>query len=149
MLSGLGVDNKNPDINKFIPDRFRQQFHLLGERTDIAELMSAMDMFCLSSAWGEGFPNVLGEAMAVGLPCVATDVGDSALIIGECGVVVPSKSKDLLLDGLESLLMMESKERKVLEKKSHQRIEDNYTLSAITECYASLYKTVIMDKRKN
>lgn len=139
ILSGLEVDNQNPSIKQYIPPRLQQQFHLLGERSDIADLMSAMDILS-SSSWGEAFPNVLGEAMAVGLPCVATDVGDSALIVGECGVVVEPKESNALAAGMQSLLAMPERERKQLGEQARQRIEDNFTLSVIVERYALLYK---------
>ena len=139
LLSGRGVDNKNSDINKFIPDSFRQQFHLLGERTDIAELMSAMDILC-SSSWSEAFPNVLGEAMACGLPCVATNVGDSALIVGDCGIVVPPKDSDALACGIQSLMSLGSAERIKLGELASNRIKENFMLEVITQRYVDLYK---------
>jgi len=79
VLSGRDVFLENKTLEPLVPGQVRDRFHLLGERGDISEIMNAMDIFCLSSAWGEGFPNVIGEAMATGLPCVATDVGDSSV----------------------------------------------------------------------
>ena len=142
VLSGRDVCWENTSLKQQIPDSLHDRFHLLGERSDVADLMSAMDVLCLSSAWGEGFPNVLGEAMAVGVPCVATDVGDSALVIGDCGVIVPPRDKKALAAGIESLLTLPPTERRLLGKQAHQRIKDNFTLGAIVEQYADLYNNL-------
>ena len=105
--------------------------------------MSAMDILCSSSRWGEGFPNVLGEAMAVGLPCVATDVGDSAHIIGECGAVVAPNNKVILAAAIESLLGIPDTERLAQGARGRSRVEAKFELHAIVEKYAQLYKTII------
>jgi glycosyltransferase involved in cell wall biosynthesis len=146
LLSGREVTIENPSIKQCIPESLQHRFHLLGERGDVADLMSAMDVLCSSSSWGEAFPNVLGEAMAVGLPCVATDVGDSALIVGDCGVVVVPKESNTLATGIKSLLMMPERERKQLGEQARQRIEDNFTLAVIVERYAQSYKKLGRDE---
>ncbi len=147
VLSGRDVSLDNASLKKKIPIVLQNRFHLLGERRDVADLMSAMDVFCLCSAWGEGFPNVLGEAMAVGIPCVATDVGDSALVIGDCGVVVTPRDKAALAFGIESLFALPITERRLLGEQARSRIEDKFTLGAIVEQYAARYKTIILEKR--
>jgi len=138
LLSGLEVCLANTEMTQYIPSSVQNRFHFLGERADVADLMSSMDILC-SSSKGEAFPNVLGEAMAVGVPCVATDVGDSALIIADCGVVVPSKDKASLVAGVESLLSLSYIERAKLGVQARQRIEDNFKLSVIVGKYAKLY----------
>jgi len=67
-----------------------------GEIGDVRAAYSAFDIATLTSAFGEGFPNVIGEAMACGVPVVATDVGDAREIVGEHGEVVPPKQPELL-----------------------------------------------------
>jgi glycosyltransferase involved in cell wall biosynthesis len=70
-----------------------------GEMHDLRGVYNAFDIATLSSAFGEGFPNVIGEAMACGTPVVATDIGDARLIVGEFGEVVPPRRPDLLSTG--------------------------------------------------
>ena len=91
VLAGAGIDWKNPVIVDLV-NRFRlnDRVHLLGERDDIPELTAALDI-ATSSSFSESYPNVVGEAMACGVPCVVTDVGHSAAIVGETGLVVPPR----------------------------------------------------------
>jgi len=147
VLIGRDVLLNNSDLASLIPDSLRHQFHFLGERADVHELMSAMDLASSSSSYGEAFPNVVGEAMAASLPCVVTDVGDSAYIVGETGVVVPPRDSDALAAGIKSLLALPQLERQELGEKARQRIEDNFALAAIVKQYSTLYKTKIEEKR--
>jgi len=79
-------------------------------RAEVSAIYSALDLLVSSSVYGEGFPNVLGEAMACGVPCVATDVGDSAWVVGEMGEVVPPKNSVALADAIQRLLNQKSYE---------------------------------------
>ena len=122
-------------------------FHLLGRRDDMPRLNAAFDISS-SSSFGEGFPNVLGEAMACGVPCVATDVGDSALIVGDTGRVVPPKNPEALAAAWRELLLMEAGERAVLGAAARQRVLDNFNLPTIVKCYETLYQEIIEDGKK-
>jgi glycosyltransferase involved in cell wall biosynthesis len=146
LLSGRGVSLKDNGLKQLIPTQLRDRFHLLGERSDVFKLMSAMDVFCLSSAWGEGFPNVIGEAMAMGLPCVATDIGDSGLIIGDCGAVVPSQDEKALADGIEKFLAMPSEDRRSIGASACSRIRARYSLESAVKQYAALYEDLLSAK---
>lgn len=143
LLIGRDVKLTNEDLNRHIPKDLVTRFHLLGERRDVAAVMSAMDVFTLTSEWGEGFPNVLGEAMAMGLPCVATNVGDSALIIGDCGKVIEPKDKSVLIAMIESFLILPATDRRLIGEQARHRIEDNFSLGAIVEQYSNLYKSLV------
>jgi glycosyltransferase involved in cell wall biosynthesis len=98
----------------------------LGSRVDMPEMYAALDIVCLSSAFGEGFPNVLGEAMAAGVPCVATDVGDAAEIIGDTGEVVSSGDSTALADGLERMIHRLRAEPDVVRGAARRRIVTHY-----------------------
>lgn len=148
ILSGLDVSLNNEQLAKLVPDQLRSRFHLLGERSDVHELMSAMDI-AVSSSYSEAFPNVVGEAMAAGVPCVVTDVGDSALIVDDVGVVVPPRDKAALIAGLDKLLTMPESERRRLGQQARKRIEENYTLQAIVKKYVTLYKEKFLEKRNH
>ena len=125
LLIGHGVTSelsKNPSI------RF------LGERSDIPRIMSALDIVVSSSAWGEGFPNVIGEAMASEVPCVVTDVGDSAYIVGKYGRVCLIGDDQCIASSL--LQLIENKqERKKIGKRARIRIEENYSMDKIKKEY--------------
>jgi glycosyltransferase involved in cell wall biosynthesis len=77
---------------------------LLGARQDMPAVYNALDILC-SSSYSEGLPNVIGEAMACGVPCVVTDVGDSAKVVGDEGLVVPAGDPQLLAKALKTMLM--------------------------------------------
>ena len=142
VLIGRGVSIDNPSLRKYIPGSELDRFHLLGERSDVPDLMCAMDVFCQSS-WSEAFPNVLGEAMASRLPCVATDVGDSALILGSCGVLIAPNDKAGLVAGMVSLLSLSAQDRLFLGARARSRIKENFDLKTIVQRYKALYKTLV------
>jgi glycosyltransferase involved in cell wall biosynthesis len=90
--------------------------------------MNALDIFSLASAYGEGFPNVLGEAMATGLPAVTTDVGDAAEVLGDPRWVVPAGRVTDFVWLWSTLLAMPPQERDALGKRNRQRVLQLYTL---------------------
>jgi glycosyltransferase involved in cell wall biosynthesis len=74
-----------------------------GDRDDVVALFNAMDV-AVSNSISEGFPNVVAEAMACGVPCVVTDVGDSALVVGTTGRVIPAGDPAALSAAIDDLL---------------------------------------------
>ena len=139
LLLGSGVSFDNEEISSLVPGQLRERFHLLGVRQDVHRFMAAMDVFCLSSLWGEAFPNVLLEAMACGVPCVTTDVGDSAHIVGEFGSIVKPGDYSALRRGIEHWLALSEKGRKKVGEKARAHVCRHYALQSVVEAYADLY----------
>ena len=118
------------------------RFVLLGERADVPICLAAMDIFCLSSRT-EGFPNVVGEAMAMGLPCVVTDVGDAAMLVADAGLVVPKENSVALAQGLSRVLRMTPAARQQLGQQAKARIQAEFTMERARERFEELYEQVI------
>jgi glycosyltransferase involved in cell wall biosynthesis len=140
VLIGRGVEEGNRRLSGIIPSGLRHRFKFLGERHDVEDLMQTMDVLCLSSSWGEGFPNVLGEAMAIGIPCITTDVGDSAEIVNDTGMVVPPNDDKALTKEMEAILTMSVAEREALGQRARRRIERHYSIESAVSQYSALYE---------
>lgn len=108
-----------------------------GERVDMPRVYNALDVLCLSSV-SEGLPNVLGEAMSCGVPCVATDAGDAALLVGETGVVVPPGEAQALADGLERMLARLAREGAALGAACRARMVGEYSARRAIEATEAL-----------
>lgn len=124
-----------------VPDGIRPFTIAAGERTDVPRLMRALDLLVSSSGYGEGFPNVIGEAMASGVPCVATDVGDSALIIGDTGRIVPPRDTVALAETIGALLDLSHEELRALGMRARARIEAEFSLGGCLARYEELLRT--------
>jgi glycosyltransferase involved in cell wall biosynthesis len=142
VLLGRGVFPDHPTLSGIIPARLLGHFVFLGERADVAYWMQGMDLFCQSSD-SEAFPNVLGEAMASGLPCVATDVGDSANIVGDTGALVPPKDSRALASALLELINKPALERRSLGRAARTRIQTLFGLESVVERYRRLYEDLV------
>lgn len=142
VLVGTNVNYENIElmnlINKY---ELRNRLHLLGEQTDIAEITAGFDV-ATSSSWSEAFPNTIGEAMSCGVPCVVTNVGDSAVIVADTGKVVSPKDPDELAAGWEEILELNQEERLKLGMAARKRVVDKYSLAAIVEQYETLYAEI-------
>lgn len=139
VLAGKGIDESNGDLVRAMEAAgVRHVTHLLGLRSDIPRLAAALDVLA-SSSYGEAFPNVLGEAMACGVPCAVTDVGDSARIVGDTGRVVPPGDMAGLAAAMESLLMMPPVERQALGEWARARVAENFEIGQVVKRYEAFY----------
>lgn len=151
LLAGTQVDSSNEHLKTIINDlNISANVHLLGERHDISRLNASLDIAVSSSSHAEGFANVIGEAMACGIPCTVTNVGDSAWIIGDTGRVVPPRDPAALAKEWQELIEMGEKERHELGMKARQRVIDNFSIDSALRQYESLYEKVVSlrDKEK-
>jgi glycosyltransferase involved in cell wall biosynthesis len=108
--------------------------------------MPSLNLFVLPSAYGEAFPNVLIEAMAAGVPCVATDLGDCAVILAGTGLIVPPRDPGALAAGIERLLTMLPQERLARVAAARQRVLAEFALAGIAARYLDLYTRVLADR---
>jgi len=149
VLVGSQIDRDNAELHEKIGQLgLSQNVHLLGERFDIPRLTAAFDI-ATSSSISEGFPNVIGEAMSCAVPCVVTDVGDSAWVIADSGRVVAAQNPEALVAAWVDLLEMGKEMRLVLGRQARRRIMDNFSISAVVKQYEVLYDNVLRNKKLN
>lgn len=141
LMAGNGITANNPAFAALLkehplpPERLR----LLGERLDMPRLLAALDLFVSSSAFGEGHPNVVGEAMCCGVPCVVTDVGDCALMVGNTGLVVPPRDPEALAEAIGTALSWEAKERQRRGRAARERMQRKFEINRVNARREALY----------
>ncbi|MCU1266150.1 MAG: glycosyl transferase group 1 [Acidobacteria bacterium] len=144
LLAGRELDHENRALAQLIRElRLEDRTHLVGERTDIARLVAALDIFCLSSSHGESFPIIVGEAMSSAVPCVVTDVGDSAWILSGTGRVTPPRDAPALAAACVDLLDLGQQGRETLGQAARARVVDLFSLSTVVAEYEALYETML------
>ena len=148
VLVGTGTDKPGSALYQAIAaSGVMERFVLLGQRQDIDRVYAALDVATLSSAFGEGFPNVLAEAMACGVPCVATDVGDSAIILGDTGLVVPPHDANALASAWDRLRREGCGHRATRGTAARRRVASRYALATMIEAYRMLYSELVLSPR--
>jgi len=144
ILAGRGITKENSAFSRNMREIQEQDhIHLLGEQSDIHRIISALDISSLSSSWGEGLPTTIGEAMAAGVPCVVTDVGDSRILVGDAGHVVPKNSPELLARAWKELIDAGPDHIRLLGGRARKRIEQHYSLDSTVRHYEKLYTDLI------
>ncbi|MBX3046474.1 MAG: glycosyltransferase [Anaerolineales bacterium] len=145
VLAGKEIDWSNPELVSRIEFHgLRDRFHLLGERSDINRLLSSLAIYTLSSR-SEGFPLTIGEAMAMAVPSVATNVGDVAELIADTGLLVPSGNPQALAEAWGKLLSIQSSERLAMGQAARERIRQHFSLEAMVARYNSVYEEIAQE----
>jgi glycosyltransferase involved in cell wall biosynthesis len=122
--------------------RLNGHVRLLGERPDVAAVLSSFDIFCLSSTF-EGFPNVLGEAMAMALPCVSTDAGDARVLVGDTAEIVSISDPQAMANALLALARLTPEQRAQRGAAARARVVNHYTVDVMRQQFESVYRSVV------
>jgi glycosyltransferase involved in cell wall biosynthesis len=141
-MVGEGLGAENDALAPWREKLPRARFHPLGRRGDIEAILPGFDFFCLSSS-SEAFPNVVGEAMAAGLPCIATDVGDCARLMGGIGRIVPRGDSAQMAEAISEMASMDLARRAEIGEAARARIVAVYSLDATVDAYTELYDSVM------
>ncbi len=140
IMVGANLDCTNDELISLIKRYdLKDKVILLGRRDDIPALLSAADIY-ISPSLGESFSNAIGEAMACELPCIVTDVGDSKIIVGDTGTVVPVKDyKKMACEMLNHINRPDLSRNTTARKK----IMDNYEIKRVTEIFEQNFDEVV------
>lgn len=140
LLVGTGMDDRNEALAAMIAARgLSGQVRLLGRRDDIPRVMNALDLHVMSSL-SEAFPNVLAEAMACGTPCVATDVGDAAVILGDTGRIVPPRDPKALADAVSAMLAEVGTPAWAARKMAtRRRVAEHFSIRRMVDSYREVW----------
>lgn len=143
VLVGKGVDHENRELENSL-ERFqvRNNVHLLGLRRDVHRLIAGLDVLALPSI-GEAFPNVVGEAMACGVPCAVCDVGDVAWILGGCGEVAKHGDMEDLALALLKLIELPYSKREEIGTLARERVSNYFEIGKVVRQYEELYSRCI------
>ncbi|NRG18279.1 glycosyltransferase [Rhizobiales bacterium] len=138
---GRGLNWENETVRTMISDAGLEEnaIELRGETEDMESFYRSIDVLVLSSRT-EGFPNVIAEAMGHGIPVVATDVGEAAVIVGDTGRIVPAGDAFALCNAMKMMYHVPAREFSELSKAARQRIDDNYSLVKICKRYRRFLK---------
>jgi glycosyltransferase involved in cell wall biosynthesis len=144
LLCGDDITWQNTQLAEWIEIAGIGDFcHLLGPRRDMPRFFAGIDIATTSFAGNEAFPLVIGEAMACGAPCVVTDVGDSALIVGETGRVVPPRNPDALATAWRELIEAGPGVRHHLGMTAMRRVQQHFALPVVVERYQTVYAQLV------
>jgi glycosyltransferase involved in cell wall biosynthesis len=143
LMAGTGVDDSNAALREQRTALgLLECTHLLGERSDTSRITAALDIASSSSS-SEAFPNVIGEAMSCGVPCVVTDVGDSAWLVGDTGLAVRSRDSDALYGAWMELCAGGASRRRALGASARERIATHFSMAAVAAQYEQLYDEIL------
>ena len=140
-IAGSGANLNNPEIQQAfqLNQLDSAKVQLLDQVDDMPEFYQSVDVFLMTSIT-EGFPNVLVEAMASGLPCISTDVGDAQYIVQDVGKIVPPRDPEALVGAILQYLQMSPAEKLQLKQAARQRVEQNFGIESVSQQYLKMWE---------
>jgi glycosyltransferase involved in cell wall biosynthesis len=141
VLCGEGMDADNPRLAAEIPDGLQGHCHLVGVLREMPAFYAGLDI-AANSSLSEAFPLAVGEAMACGVPCVVTDVGDSPAIVGETGRIVPPRQPASMASAWRELIDAGAEARRISGDAARQRVVTHFSVTQFAQRYQSLYRNV-------
>ena len=140
VMAGRDVTTQNRELKSFLAEHDLEHLVVLLGEVSKTELLNPMfDVAVSSSSWGEGFSNTLGESMACGVPVITTNVGDSAVLVGDAGIVVEPNNPDALAQSLWSLYQTSEAERIEISRRTRARIVDHFTIDRMVTAYEKIF----------
>ena len=144
LFAGRGVSDGNNELYKRIDNLNLENIILLDEVSNPLDYLDAMDIFCLPSLWGEGFSNILGEAVSIGTLSVASNVGDASLIIGKNGFLYENDDRNAnLVNALLKAINLDLNKKKEMVSKARSNFINNYELKKSSQYYLEVYNNLL------
>lgn len=146
VLIGHGMDESNAELMRLLNGHgIRDKVILMGRQDDVPGLMNGLDVHVLSSR-AEGFPNVVAEAMASGVACVATDVGDAAMILGGAGWLAPAQNAAALSAAIgQAVQALGTADHAERIAKGRERVGSLFSLEAMVDGYHAVWRRLAAD----
>lgn len=140
-IAGKDTELSNPEIERYF-DKYNldeSKVQLLGHVSDMPKFYHSIDAFLLTSIT-EGFPNVLVEAMASGVPCITTDVGDAGFIVSNTGYVVPSRDVPSLTNAIKDYFNLNESNKLSLKQAARNRVEESFSIDQVSQEYIAVWE---------